>query len=139
MTETNERGNAIYRNYDADKQLGIRRGEDRYFYDFEALPGWKQYDTRQDASYFGMWVNIPQRMTFTYCEGDRTLVVCPTLESFQAELADAAQFYGDPSAAAVAYGQDGQAIKYYDERPTGDPNQVFGESAIRTALKDVAG
>jgi hypothetical protein len=130
----NERGNEIYRDHEADKRLGIRRGEDRYYYDFAALPGWKQFDTTQDAWYFGLWVNIPERMTFTYAEGDRTLVICPTLESFQAELADAARCYGPPRPAAVSYDVCGRRVEYFDDRPTGDPNQKFGDSAIKRAL-----
>jgi hypothetical protein len=134
MPETNERGNAIYRDFEADRKLGIHRGEDRYYYDFEALKGWRQFDTSQDAWYFGVWVNICERMTFTYAEGDRTLVICPTLESFKAELANAAEFYGPPPAAVRAIGQDGSVTEYIDSRPTGDPDQDFGDSAIRRAL-----
>ena len=116
--ETNGRGNEIYRDEDADKMIGKRRGEDRYYYDFEALgKDWKQYDTKQDASYFGVWVNVAERKTFTYAEGDRTLVVCPTPESFAAELADAERFYGDPPPMAISFDMDGTRAEYYDVRP----------------------
>ena len=41
----------------------------RYWYDCgKGLPGvgWKQFDTKQDASYFGVWVNFETRQTFCY-------------------------------------------------------------------------
>jgi hypothetical protein len=118
--EMNERGNEIYRNEHADQYLKIRRGEDRYVYDFKHLtpPDWKQFDTHQDASYFGMWVNVEKLMTFTYCEGDRILVVCPDVDHLRAELQDAAQFYGDPPPMAIAIDMDGKRTEYYDTRPT---------------------
>jgi hypothetical protein len=115
--EVNVRGNEIYRNEDADAKLGVRRGDSRYFYDFGKLQSWKQFDTEQDASYFGVWVDVPGRRTFTYCEGDRTLVVCPTLESFRAELKDAEEFYGAPPPMAIGFDANGARTDYYDTRP----------------------
>ena len=133
----NERGNEIYRDGEADRKVGLQRGTDRYFYDFEGLkhPEWRQFDTWQDAWYFGVWVNVRQRMTFTYAEGDRSLVVCPTLESFRAELEDAERFYGPAPAAATAIGLDGTVTKYYDPRPKADDDpDAPGRSAIARAL-----
>lgn len=52
---------------------------DRYLYDFKVLTmekGWAQFDSAQDASYFGNWINPFERKWFTYCEGDCTLVEC---------------------------------------------------------------
>jgi hypothetical protein len=140
--QVNERGNELYRDEDADQKAGIRRGDDRYHYDFEALPAadWRQFDTRQDASYFGVWVNVRERMIFTYCEGDRSLVVCPTLESFRAELEDAERFYGPAPAAATAIGADGTVTRYYDARPTADDDpDAKPRSAIARALTGDAG
>jgi hypothetical protein len=127
--ETNERGNTIYRNEDAESFLRIRRGEERYFYDFEALPpaqGWKQFDTSQDAWYFGVWVNLEKRMTFTYAEGDRTLVVCPDDDHLRAELKDAVEFYGDPPPAFICFDPDGTRTDVYDTRPTLYTPEVVG-------------
>ncbi|MDE2099347.1 MAG: hypothetical protein KGL39_18985 [Patescibacteria group bacterium] len=62
---------------------------DRYLYDFRVCTtdkGWAQLDTRQDASYFGNWVNPFDRKIFTYCEGDTTLVICESDEEFTAEI-----------------------------------------------------
>jgi len=112
-TETNKRGNAIERDFFCMR--------DRYHYDFgqmTAKNGWKQYDTDQDASYFGVWVNIEKRQTFTFCEGDTTLVTCSTNEALQAELDDMADCYGELPHCAIGIGQDGSVTKYYDQRPT---------------------
>lgn len=52
---------------------------DRYLFDFGACKtskGWAQFDSRQDASYFGNWVNPTRRQWLTYCEGDVSLVTC---------------------------------------------------------------
>ena len=32
--------------------------------------GWAQVDTRQDASYYGIWTNPKTRQILTFCEGD---------------------------------------------------------------------
>jgi hypothetical protein len=120
--EVNGRGNQIYRNEDADRMIGGGgRGAERYIYDFKLCTpelGWKQFDTHQDASYFGVWVNIQQRMTFAYCEGDRTLVVCPDDDHLRAELKDAEEFYGAPPPMAIGFDMDGTRTEYYDTRPT---------------------
>lgn len=116
--EVNKRGNEVYRNEDADTKLNLRRGDSRYFYDLRCDQSWKQFDTDQDASYFGVWVNLAERMTFTYCEGDRTLVVCPSVETFRSELKDAEEFYGAPPPMAIAIDADGTRTDYYDTRPT---------------------
>ena len=79
--------------------------------------GWKQYDTDQDAHYFGVWVNIDKLLTLTYAEGDWSLVVCATSETLQAELDDMAEFYGAAPYAAVSIDRDGTVTEYYDERP----------------------
>jgi hypothetical protein len=38
--------------------------------------GWAQLDTKQDASYYGNWINPITRELFSYCEGDTTHTVC---------------------------------------------------------------
>jgi hypothetical protein len=49
---TNERGNTVTNNFFLER--------DRYHYDFAVCTtdkGWAQYDTEQDAWYFGVWVH----------------------------------------------------------------------------------
>ncbi len=108
--EKNARGNVISR--------GFHPCSDRYRYDFGICSrekGWIQYDTSQDASYFGVWVNVKYRQTFTYCEGDTTLVDCPTVESFRAELESMEEFYGDPPPMALVIDDNG-VTQVYDEQ-----------------------
>ena len=61
---------------------------DRYYYDRTLLDqGWQQYDTEEDAWYFGIWINTERLETFTYAEGDTHHVIAPNVEAFRAELA----------------------------------------------------
>lgn len=57
---------------------------DRYRYDALLAPnhGWAQFDTAQDAWYYGNWVNPHSLSTFTYAEGDTCLTECETVEEF---------------------------------------------------------
>jgi hypothetical protein len=132
--ETNELGNLIFRDGDADAKIGLSRGEDRYRYDFTLdLHAWQQYDTRQDASYFGIWVNVKERKVFSYTEGDRTMVECPTLESFRAELKSMEEFYGPPPPSFIAcdwigvnngkFVPEGNVEYFFDKRPTADEEE----------------
>lgn len=109
-TWVNERGNTVYRS---------TLSSDRYRYDsiLHREAGWQQYDTWQDAHYFGVWVSIDKLATFTYCEDDLSLVVCPDKEHLKAELEDAERVYGAPPPMAVAIGMDGTRTEFYDERP----------------------
>jgi len=63
---------------------------DRYLYDFKVLTiakGWAQLDSRQDASYYGHWINPASREIFGYCEGDTILTHCDTDAELVAEIA----------------------------------------------------
>ena len=47
---------------------------DRYYYDRTLLAqGWQQYDTEEDAWYFGIWIHTEKLETFTYAEGIPTM------------------------------------------------------------------
>jgi hypothetical protein len=94
---------------------------ERYHYDEKLGADWAQYDTDQDASYFGVWVNATTRQVMTWAEGDESLTTCPTVESFQAELDSMAECYGPAPAAIRALGFDGSKTEIFDERPGIDP------------------
>ena len=71
---------------------------ERYIIDFAddfTTEGWLQFDTDQDAEYFGVWVNPSTLQTLTYAEGDWTLVCCQDVEHYNAEVRDAINFYGE--------------------------------------------
>ena len=95
---------------------------ERYVIDFDRdlLRAWKQYDTEQDAHYFGTWVNLATREVLTYAEGDWTLATSADAETFRAELARMAEFYGSPPPAAVGIAADGTVTEYFDPRPTAE-------------------
>jgi hypothetical protein len=61
----------------------------RYPYDFKlctAKKGWAQFDTKQDASYYGNWVNPTSMELVSYCEGDSTYTKCESEAEFAATL-----------------------------------------------------
>lgn len=115
-TKIDEHGNTVTSRFIGDG--------DRYAYDFDHCPakeGWRQYDTENDASYFGVWVHEGRREIVTYAEGDETRVTCPTDDAFRAELARMAEFYGPPPPAAIVIDTaSGTITEYYDPRPTGE-------------------
>lgn len=112
MPEVNLRGNTIFRSF---------RSTERYQFDFHLCTkkeGWCQYDTSQDAWYFGVWVHPGKRVILTYAEGDITVVKCPTDESYHAELKHMAEFYGPPPPAFVTIDiPSAKRTEYYSERP----------------------
>jgi hypothetical protein len=66
VDERDDRGNRMYRDEDADLKLALPEGTSRYAYDFEPswFGRWQQFDTKQDASYFGVWVDVEGMRTF---------------------------------------------------------------------------
>lgn len=109
---TNERGNLV-----TPSASGEYGGCDRYLWDFQrckSSKGWRQFDTSQDASYFGVWVHVRRRKIVTFCEGDLSRVTCPTPESFRAELRSMCEFYGEQPPAWVAIDADGTCTRYLD-------------------------
>jgi hypothetical protein len=89
VPELNERGNEIERSH---------RDADRYLFDFrlcKAENGWQQFDTNQDASYFGIWKHAGRLEILTYAEGDVTRVKCPDAAHYNAEIKSMCEFYGE--------------------------------------------
>ena len=101
----------------------------RYIFDWKLCDptrGWKQYDTYQDAPYFGTWVNLNELATCCYCEGDIIVKIMKTQQAMKEELDRMAECYGDPPAWCTTINTDtGTVTKYYDTRPTveGDVNE----------------
>jgi len=92
-------------------------GGERYLFDFRVCTserGWVQYDTDQDAWYYGVWIHVGEREIVNYCEGDLYVTRCPDEESFQAELRDLHAFHGAPPPCAVGFDQDGSRTEFYD-------------------------
>jgi len=71
---------------------------ERYVYDFDEEmkeDGWEQYDTDQDAHYFGVWVNKKKLMILSYAEGDHYLNICHDKDSFNKQIKEINEFYGE--------------------------------------------
>jgi hypothetical protein len=103
-------GSRIYRFTDG--------GGERYLIDFAdqfTREGWMQFDTDQDASYFGVWVNPSRLSTLTFCEGDWALIESDNEELYNAEIEHMCQFYGE-GFVAKSLGQDGTVTVYQQDR-----------------------
>ena len=75
-----------------------RRSAERYLFDFDddfRSDGWLQFDTDQDAWYYGVWVNPKTLRTLTYAEGDVYLAICPDVEHYNAEIKSKCDFHGE--------------------------------------------
>jgi hypothetical protein len=62
---------------------------DRYIFDFNictAGKGWAQFDTQQDAAYYGNWVNPTSLEIMAYIEGDVVRHQCENGAEFAAEI-----------------------------------------------------
>lgn len=84
----NERGNQV---------IHLSANTGRYIVDFAddfTGEGWVQFDTDQDAGYFGVWMNPGKLLTMSYAEGDWYLVECPDAAHYDAEVMHACTFYG---------------------------------------------
>lgn len=91
---------------------------DRYIVDFAdgfAADGWLQFDTDQDAHYFGAWVNPKQFLSMSYAEGDWTIVQCLDKERYNREVARMIEFYAEGRIALVI-DRDGSATEIRQDR-----------------------
>lgn len=109
----NAHGNMVHRaNFRTDDI------DDRYCVDFADdfdKGGWLQFDTDQDASYYGVWVSPKQLLTLTFAEGDWCLVVCKDTECYFAEIRDLIEFH-KPGMIGKTISMDGRVREYYQDR-----------------------
>jgi hypothetical protein len=107
--ELNPRGNQVYRWFRETSSYRFA----------SALPaqGYRQYDTDQDAAWFGVWINVEAGKIFTFAEGDCILVSCPTRAGFISELTHMESFYGSAPEFMRVLGEDGTVTRYVDVRP----------------------
>lgn len=105
-------GNSLYRRF---------RPAERYVVDFAddfSTEGWKQYDTDQDAHYFGCWVNPRQFLVLTYAEGDWTLQVCLDADHYNAQIDRMNEFYSEGYEAKVIDTEKRTCTEYRQDRQT---------------------
>lgn len=111
-------GTVVYRRSARYPSDGAAPVDDRYEYDCAICPlrdGWKQFDTNEDAWYFGTWYNAALRAIVCFAEGDETVTVCPTPEAFRREMAELAEYWGDPPPAFTTINlETGAVTEHYD-------------------------
>ena len=113
------------------------RDSERYEVDFAddfTSEGWQQFDTDQDAHYFGVWLNPRHRVILTYAEGDWSLEECPTQDHYTAAVQRCIDFY-QPGRIARVIGADGSAFDYCQDRS----EFLKGEGAKLNNIGDVLG
>ena len=92
---------------------------DRYLWDFCSeftSAGFKQFDTDQDAHYFGTWVNPQTMEVFSYIEGDVHLVVCEDKEQYNKEIQSMIDYYGEGREFAVVDVKENMFTEYRQNR-----------------------
>ncbi|MDR6997434.1 hypothetical protein J2Y65_004150 [Aeromonas salmonicida] len=90
---------------------------DRYYYDRTLLAqSWQQYDTEEDAWYFGIWINTEKLETFTYAEGDTCHVIAPNVEAFRAELARLYQYHSQAPAFISIDPEAGVVTRHFEAK-----------------------
>lgn len=71
---------------------------DRYRFDLGACKvdnGYAQFDTSQDASYYGNWVNPFSFKLVCYCEGDLTVQICDDQDEFVSKVRGMVEWNGE--------------------------------------------
>ena len=109
---TTDRGQPIWRHH---------WSSERYLVDFAdnfTAEGWEQFDTDQDAHYFGQWVNPKTLTTLCYCEGDWSVVECADKKAYNAEIQSMIDFYGEGRIALVIDPEAKTSTEYKQDRHT---------------------
>jgi len=89
---------------------------DRYLFDFNINVGeWEQFDSENDAWYFGVWVNRTRLRILQYVEGDVYFTQCADAEGYDAEIAALCAFH-EAAPSMVVIDDGGKATAYYQNR-----------------------
>lgn len=112
-TRTNNNGNKVMGAF-----IDTDGSAERYVFDDELCKqGFEQFDTDQDAWYYGVWVSVEHRAIVTYAEGDLSLVACASAESFKKEIEDLEKFHGKAPPMAVGIDTNtGVVTEFYGDR-----------------------
>ncbi len=122
--KTGHRSGAQFRRIlDALVMEGNRYVMDRYLI-FSRRPGWHQFDTENDAWYFGTWVNPKSWQVVTYAEGDLSLDQYLTADDMRKEMDDLAEFYGEQPPAWIVLDMDGTRTEIRDQNARPGPETV---------------
>jgi hypothetical protein len=77
---------------DSPKELYDGHGHSPFSADLPASEGWEEEHSWGNG-FRSVYVNIHERLVFTYVEGDYNLLVCNSSVEFYKELFEASQFY----------------------------------------------
>ena len=90
---------------------------DRYYYDEKLCfnGDYEQFDTDQDAWYFGVWVNKKTMTIVIYAEGDETTIQCENAEEYNSEIKKLCEFHKETRYAAVI-DESGNQTNFYQNR-----------------------
>jgi len=108
-SRTNKQGNQVDYYYDGSMDRC------RYRWDGHSDDGWLQFDTDQDAEYFGVWVNKGLMSIWSYAEGDFSVVTCFDAAHFDAEIVGMCKCYG-VAPFVKTIDKDGTLTKYFEDR-----------------------
>lgn len=89
----------------------------RYTYDVLArdIGGWSQFPTREDAWYFGVWVNHETREMIQYAEGDLLFGRYNSQKAWNEIMGNLRGLWPETPPAARGIEANGALIQYYDE------------------------
>ena len=59
--------------------------------------GWAQFDTEEDASYFGQWINPFELKIVCYAEGDVSVRSCETEQEFIEDVSQRIEWHNNVS------------------------------------------
>jgi len=91
---------------------------ERYVIDFApdfSSGGWEQFDTSQDAAYFGVWCNKRQRQTLSYSEGDWCWCKYASTAAYNVGIREMIEFHGE-GFVCKALDKEGRWTEYRQDR-----------------------
>lgn len=109
QAHVNKQGNRVHSMFMPSERYAVDFAEDF------VIEGWEQYDTDQDAPYFGCWVNCTKWLVLTYAEGDWSLTISDSREGYNAEIEAMNGFYGE-GFIAKAINMEGQLTVLRQDR-----------------------
>jgi len=108
--ETKPNGNTLHRLFWPTERYVVDFAED---YNDSGFP---QFDTQQDAWYFGVWVHPKRYMVLTYCEGDWCLAVCEGPAQYNIEIQNCINFYDEGFVGKTIDTETGETTIYRQDR-----------------------
>lgn len=113
---------------------------DRYYFDFDAdfvKDGWLQFDTGQDAWYYGVWVNPKHLWTLSYCEGDVCLVICSDVGHYNAEIREMCAFHREGFELIAMNSVDDLQALLLGGEPSGEPVSILRQNRAQFLISEV--